>query len=1001
MSEVVEKPAEIVPAKSEDKLEIEKEEQEKVEDKEKVEESTSEKEKDTEKEEKTESEEKNESAEEKGEKDVADSEKKDTETPDDKDKKFSMPKIKTPKIIKEIRSRSKSREKKKKKDDNEDAPAQESEDDKKEEEKKEDTCDKEENNTEKEEGKASEEKDSATESKDKEADGKSEDSSEKKDVVKEAKSKVKDALDSIHLPKMPKMHKPAFLKKKTKEESEKTEESTEKNTEGEEKANEEPKEKTEQLEEKKEETPTEEKKEDVKDETKDKEEDKCEDKKEETTDETEKKDQSEKEEEGVEERKPSLIDSIKSIKAPKMPNIFSKTKKGEADLESGKCDESEQLLEETDSVVGDEKDATESDPKDKQKGTSILKSIRSVASGVPTLFKKDSSKDTVIDMEGEKEDLLEKKEEIKEDKTDELKMEDIKLDDDEKKDDLDNKSQGSEKKDPEKGGEVIEEKSKMDRLKRLPSDAARQVSTLDKQKIYGIVGILVGLLLLILIIVIAAVTPRGWRNYHKLVEGGKYVETETSCGKVWGWVEGEDRFLFRSIPYSVDVERFTHSRLPATLDECGDEIRHPNNESRVCMRRTVNGVVGEEDCLTLDIATSSVVYDHPAPVVVYVGGDDDQLVPSSELANSQGVVFVTVSVRQGILGYLSHNLLSETEKPPTSGNYALGDLITALKWVQLNIRHFGGDPDKVTLLGHQQGASLATVLTAVEGGQGLYKRVWATGGAGFIEMLSLEDSSSQFNGVVNSVCKDQDRDCLLEVDAEELVGKVDEDAESWSHDNLPSRGEKSMLSWITLDTQLVKSSFASFWTSSPVSVPIVFGAAAQSEASSANYQLYDWNNTDQVESIMESSLGSFDVSLATGALDLYNSTNNWLEYINMVSDIRTVCPLRQFADIFKSNYSASSVSFYVAQEANPSEDNESGNVADSSTDISAIFGLYEDNSFGEKLQKKFFQFVAGKIDKLGEDVTVFDKEDVKDNDEKCSFWMKSSDEVVPKFAKRF
>ena len=32
---------------------------------------------------------------------------------------------------------------------------------------------------------------------------------------------MKDALDSIHLPKMPKMHKPAFLKKKTKEESEK------------------------------------------------------------------------------------------------------------------------------------------------------------------------------------------------------------------------------------------------------------------------------------------------------------------------------------------------------------------------------------------------------------------------------------------------------------------------------------------------------------------------------------------------------------------------------------------------------------------------------------------------------------------------------------------------------------------------------------------------------------------------------------------------------------
>lgn len=1010
MSEVVEKPSEIVPAKSEDKLEIEKEEQE-----EKVEEGSSEKEGEAKKEENAESAEKGETSAEKGEKDVTDSEKKEPETSDEKEKKFSMPKIKTPKIIKEIRSRSKSREKKKKKDDTEETPAQESEEDKKEEKKeeaetKEQTVDKNESSVEKEGEKESEEKDKTEESKEKEADGKSEETSEKKDVVKEAKSKVKDALDSIHLPKMPKMHKPAFMKKKPKEESEKDgEESKEKKTEeavdGEE-TKEEPKEKTEESEEKKEET-TEEKKEQEKEEKKEeKEEEKCDEKKTED-DETEKKDQSEKNEEGVEEKKHSLIDSIKSIKAPKMPKIFSKNKKGETDLESGKCDESEQLLEETDSVVGDEKDAGESEPKEKQ-GTSILKSIRNVASGVPALFKKESTKGNDVESGGEKEDLLEKKEERADEKPDELKMEDIKLDDEEKKDELDNKSQGSEKKDPEKGdedpekgGEVMEEKSKMDRLKRLPSDAVRQVSNLDKRKIYGIVGILVGLLLLVLVIIIAAVAPRGWRNHHKLVEGGKYIETETGCGKVWGWVEGDDKFLFRSIPYSVDVERFSHSRLPATVDECGDEIKHPNNESRVCMRRTLNGLIGEEDCLTLDIATSSVVYDSPAPVVVYVGGDDDKLVPSSELAKRQGVVFVTVSVRQGVLGYLSHNLLSESEKPPTSGNYAVGDLITALKWVQLNIRHFGGNPDMVTLLGHQQGASLVTVLTAVEEGHGLYQRIWATGGAGFIEMLSLEDSSSQFNDIVTSVCKDGDRDCLLEVDAEELVGKVEEEAESWNHSNLPSRGEKSMMSWVTLDTQLFQSSLSAFWKSSQVSVPAVFGAAAQSEANSVNYQLYDWNNTDQVESIVESSLGIFDVSIATGALDLYNSSNNWLEYISMVSDIRTVCPMRHFANIFQQNYTASEVSFYVAQETSPLEDDESGNVADSSTDISAIFGLYEDQDFGNKLQSKFFQFVTGKIDKLGEDVTVFDKEDAKDSDERCSFWMKTSEEIVPQFAKRF
>jgi carboxylesterase type B len=70
------------------------------------------------------------------------------------------------------------------------------------------------------------------------------------------------------------------------------------------------------------------------------------------------------------------------------------------------------------------------------------------------------------------------------------------------------------------------------------------------------------------------------------------------------------------------------------------------------------GIKGEEDCLTLDIFTSSVLYEAGAPVVVFVPGDAEDLVPDSALAERQGVVFVVVNVRQGALGFLSHALLS-------------------------------------------------------------------------------------------------------------------------------------------------------------------------------------------------------------------------------------------------------------------------------------------------------------------------------------------------------
>lgn len=44
------------------------------------------------------------------------------------------------------------------------------------------------------------------------------------------------------------------------------------------------------------------------------------------------------------------------------------------------------------------------------------------------------------------------------------------------------------------------------------------------------------------------------------------------------------------------------------------------------------------------------------------------------------------------------------------GNYALLDQIAALRWVQENIRPFGGNRNDVTLLGHGHGAVLVNLL---------------------------------------------------------------------------------------------------------------------------------------------------------------------------------------------------------------------------------------------------------------------------------------------------
>lgn len=78
---------------------------------------------------------------------------------------------------------------------------------------------------------------------------------------------------------------------------------------------------------------------------------------------------------------------------------------------------------------------------------------------------------------------------------------------------------------------------------------------------------------------------------------------------------------------------------------------------------------------------------------------------------------VTINFRLGIFGFLKTG-----GKESAQGNFGLMDLVAGVHWLKENLPSFGGDPQRITLMGHGTGAALANILVVspVASGLSLY-----------------------------------------------------------------------------------------------------------------------------------------------------------------------------------------------------------------------------------------------------------------------------------------
>lgn len=191
---------------------------------------------------------------------------------------------------------------------------------------------------------------------------------------------------------------------------------------------------------------------------------------------------------------------------------------------------------------------------------------------------------------------------------------------------------------------------------------------------------------------------------------------------------GEQFHAFKKIPFAeppLGKLRF----LPPQAKQPWSGILDCTKYGPMCAQPKPSYEISE-DCLHLNVYTKnlpSAENTELKPVIAFIpgggfrtGGAIDY---GPEYLMERDFVLVTIAYRIGAFGFLALETLE------ASGNQGLKDQVLGLKWIQKNIRQFGGDPTKVTIAGQSAGAWSTTGHLISPMSQGLFRSAIAMSGS--------------------------------------------------------------------------------------------------------------------------------------------------------------------------------------------------------------------------------------------------------------------------------
>nr|XP_057933488.1 para-nitrobenzyl esterase [Doryrhamphus excisus] len=394
------------------------------------------------------------------------------------------------------------------------------------------------------------------------------------------------------------------------------------------------------------------------------------------------------------------------------------------------------------------------------------------------------------------------------------------------------------------------------------------------------------------------------------------AQVTTDCGDYRGRHKN-GAYSFKGIPYAappVGNLRWAPPADPVCTDKVSDASRFRSICPQVRPLSSSGKLMGQEDCLFVNVWTPTLQANSKLPVMVWIhggylhmlSGGEHGYSPTEKLAAETGMVYVSFNYRLNAFGFLALEILREGSPKNTSGNYGFMDQIAALKWVQRNIHVFGGDPGKVTIFGQSSGGTSVWTLMMSPLAKGLFQAAVDMSGSYVYNATLQQAESDNLVFLKKTGCKDLL--CLRQLSVKQILQAVPwQQYPSWAADDLtdlPTRGHFCGPVAV-VDGYVLEASPFETWEKKGAynDVPFVIGTTEQETDFSPpaeNISMWTW---DDYSWFVTEKLKTFRDDLPKDALDLYPRSDPCptrdrcpeRAYTTMVSDIRVTCPNHDLA----------------------------------------------------------------------------------------------------------